>query len=139
MLEILNKSYDELTDDDKRKISIGTGIVLAGLAGVCSYAIGKNVGFDSGKRAGVRLGYNQGYINGWDASGENLMSGIYKYNPKEFKEIMKMAQDNGFENLYNLCWKVLPDGANVVTTVVEPTLEETLEAIRLLEAIRKGA
>lgn len=139
MLEILNKSYDELTEDDKRKISLGTGIVLAGLAGICSYAIGKRIGFDNGKRAGVKLGYRQGYLDGWQESGENLMSGIYKYNPKEFKEIMKMAQDNGFENLYNLCWKVLPDGASV-TTVVEPTLEETLEAIRLLEALkRKGA
>lgn len=117
LFKLLEKDYDELTKEDKEfleKFVRGTllfgGAISGGLIG---YGFGARRYQKKGIKAAKKAA-KMAYDAGWYDSGYNLMTVVHKYNPNEFKEIMKTAQDRNFGRLYDVCWKILPDNTAIL-------------------------
>lgn len=105
IFDILNKDYDELTESEKKTLSVMTGTLIfgGGLAlGVC---VGNNYGrkqaFNKARSMSVKVGKEM-YIQGAADGIAGTMYIAHEYSPESFKELMKIAQDKGFKGLYGL-------------------------------------
>lgn len=110
IFEILNKNYDELTEKDKKILEYTT----MGLVGLGGFGAGLLVGDCIGRKANltsykkvVSIATKKGYERGATDGIYGTMYYMHEYNPTEFKEVMKTAQDKGFHGIYNLGMKTL--------------------------------
>ena len=111
IFDVWSKKEDELTDKEKKFLETGVQVVIGGLTLGAGLLIGDTIGCKRTAKTYQKNVmkfsgdiYKKGVLDGRHAT----LKYIHEENPREFLEIMKVAQDKNVIGMYKDCMTILP-------------------------------